>query len=190
MEENQSNGKEPNKRKKIVKRKPEHLEEIEKLLSGPNAFLTDKTSDDALEKLSLKLKLIGTPGFNIEDLMSTSMEDYNPKFKMYWFYKLADLAGVEQKEMSKWVKPEFVRRFIICFVYARFPRMVLRMLRGKNRKSKIKGKLFQYLNKDTSDKLDIIIDQVYTTMNESNNLDDFKMRYSKKYHVYFQLSLF
>jgi hypothetical protein len=93
--------------------------------------------------------------------------------------------------MDVWVKPDFVRLFIVQAVYGRFPYLMLRELR--KRKIKVGGdgkRLYHYLTKNASEQLDIVIQQVYTFMEESESPVDFWMKYSKEYKIYFQTELF
>lgn len=179
-----------NTSKRVFTRKQEDLLLKQQLLLGPEAYVKERGTDEKLDELSLKIKLIRGNDFSLEKFVASVMARYESKFPKEWFYKLADLYEVGRELMDVYVKPDFVRRFIVQFVYARFPYMLLRTLRSKNKKLGGKVKLFQHLTKDASDKLDVIIDQVYRVMGESNSPLDFKMRYSNKYHVYFQLDVF
>lgn len=174
-------------------RKEQDLQLKKQLLAGPELFVTNKGSDESLDRLALKIKLYGENGFNISEIVAEVLAKYESKFKKYWFNRLADLAGVNRAVMIPYVKPDFVRQFIIGFVYARFPYTVLRTLRSKNRKTSLEAKrtkLFQHMTKVASDQLDVVIAQVYAVMNESDNLLDFKMKYSKQYQIHFQTELF
>jgi hypothetical protein len=179
--------------KKRVIRKPDDLKLKEQLLSSPELFITEKGSDEYLDRLALKIKLIGGDEFILSDYVAGVIADYESKFKKDWFYRLADICELPRNIMDTYVKPDFVRKFIIQFVYGRFHYMILRTLRSRNRKTSTeenRTKLFQHLTKDASQKLDVVIEQVYTMMGVSKNLMDFKMKYSKEYKIYFQLDLF
>jgi hypothetical protein len=178
---------------KQFKRKAEDLELKKRLLFGPESFITEKASDEGLDRLSLKMKLFAETGFEVTNIVADVLADYESKFKIEWFYKLADLAGVKRNVMDVYVKPEFVRLFIIEFVYARFPNKILKTLRSKNRQTSTENrrtKLFQHLTKSASEQLDLVISQVEQVMNDSVNLIDFKMKYSNLYSVYFQTGMF
>lgn len=173
-----------------VKRTTEEIELIKQLKLSPDVFRTERGSDESLDKLALKIKLISGREFTIAEYIADEMLEYHSKFNKDWFYKLADVYGVDRKVMEPYVKPDFVRRFIIQFVYGRFPYLLLRTLRSRNRKLKGKGgKLFQHLKRDVSDKLDEIIYEVYKIMEVSENVLDFKQKYSAKYTVHFQVEL-
>lgn len=162
------------------------------LLSGPELFVTDKASDEYLDRLSLRLKLIGGEEFDLGDYVAEMMAVYESKFGKPWFYRLAHLYGYNRSVMDQYVKPEFVRQFIVQFVYGRFPYKVLRSLRSRNRKTstgKNRTKLFQHLTKDASEQLDVVINQVYEMMATCTDPLDFKMTYSKTYKIYFQLEM-
>ncbi len=122
--------------------------------------------------------------------MAEEMAVYQSKFFKDWFYRLADIYGEPRSVMDVYVKPDFVRRFIIQFIYGRFPYLLLRTLRSRNRKIKGKGKLFQHLRKDASARLDEIIAQTYEIMLATQNVSDFKINYCTKYKIYFQVELF
>ena len=111
---------------------------------------------------------------------------------------LADLYKVDRKLMDTYLKPEFVRLFIIQFIYARFPRRVLRKLRSKNRQAYKEGhtniKLFQHLTGEVSGQLNVVIKQVYEMMadciSEGMGIKEFTNMYSSKYKVWFQTQMF
>ena len=190
--DNEKNHDNQQPRKKVI-RKPEDLKLKEQLLSSPELFITEKGSDEYLDRLALKIKLIGGDEFILSDYVAEVMAEYEAKFKKDWFYRLADLCELPRTIMDVYVKPDFVRKFIVQFVYGRFHYMILRTLRSKNRKTSTeenRTKLFQHLTKDASQKLDVVIEQVYTMMGVSENLMDFKMRYSKEYKIFFQLEMF
>ncbi len=178
------------KKIRTFKRKQAELELKKQLLLSPEAFITERASDESLDKLSLKIKLINNKEFTLSEYIAEEMMQYDSKFCKDWFYKLADIYGVNREVMDVYVKPDFVRRFIIQFVYGRFPYLLLRTLRSRNRKAKGKGKLYHHLKKDISSNLDLIISQVYTIMVDSANLSEFKMKYSKEYKIFFQVELF
>jgi hypothetical protein len=190
MDNNQQPPDDGNKRKPVVKRKSEDLELKKQLLLSPEAFLTERASDASLDKLSLKIKLISGREFTLAEYIAEEMTAYESKFFKDWFYKIADIYGVNRTVMDVYVKPDFVRRFIIQFVYGRFPYLLLRTLRSRNRRKKEKkGKLYHHLKKDASEKLDVIIAQVYEILNISNSPTDFKEKYCKKYNLFFQVEL-
>jgi hypothetical protein len=180
-----------NKGNKGFERKTEDVDLIKQLLLSPDAFITERTSDEILDKHLLKIKLFSGREFTIDDYIAEEMVKYESKFFKDWFYRLADLYKVDRKLMDVYIKPDFVRRFIIQFVYGRFPYLLLRTLRSRNRKLRGNGgKLFQHLKTDASEKLDIIVGQVYEFLGVSKDPLDFKMRYSKEYRLYFQVELF
>ena len=175
---------------KSIVRKEDDLKLIEQLKSSPELFITERGSDKGLDKLSLKVKLICGREFMLSDYIANEMAKHHTKFFKDWYYRLADLLGIPRSAMDAYIKPEFVRLFTIQFVYARFPYLLLRSLRKRKRKSKIKGKLFQYLKKDVSENLDKIINDVYEIMGVSKNLPDFKKNYGDKYQMYYEVELF
>lgn len=160
--------------------------------------LFTKQSDEVAEQEALKRKerhrqkiqFLSGAVIIIDDYVANVIAKHITKFHKPWFYKLADLYKVDRKLMDVWVKPDFVRRFIIQFVYGRFPYLLLRTLRSRNRKLRGKTcKLFQHLNSDASSKLDDVIREVFEVMDISDNPLDFKMQYSAKHTIYFQLEL-
>jgi hypothetical protein len=179
---------------KSFTRKKEDLELKQRLLSSPELFITEKGSDEYLDKLALKIKLNGGDEFLLSDYVAEVMAEYEEsKFKKYWWHRLADLYSVDRSIMDRYVKPDFVRKFLVQFIYGRFPYSVLRTLRSKNRSTSTENnrtKLFQHLTKKASEQLDIVIEQVYTMMGTCQTPMDFKLKYSNTYKVYFQLDLF
>jgi hypothetical protein len=143
------------------------------------------------ERQKQKVQFIGGSTINVDDLIANVMAKHETRFKKWWFYKLAKLYKVDPKLMDTYVKPDFVRVFIIAFVYGRFPYLLLRTLRGRNRKLGAKaGKLHQHLNPDAVKQLEDVISQVSDIMDISANPLDFKMKYSKEYRLEFQLEAF
>jgi hypothetical protein len=174
-----------------VARKQEDLDLKSRLLSSPEMFITEKASDEYLDRLALKIKL-GANEPNATNFIADAITAYEAKFKRYWWYRMADLYRVDRKVMEPYRKPEFARLFLLQFVYGRFPYMVLRMLRAKNRKVSTKEnqiKLFQHLNHEANEQLDNVIEQVYIMMGQYKTPIEFKMAYSSAYKIYFQMDL-
>jgi hypothetical protein len=177
--------------KQQISRTEKEIQLKNKLLSGPELFITEKGSDEHLDKLALKAKLFKVEEFSIADYVAEVYTKYETKFHRYWYYALADMYQIRRSVMDTWVKPDFVRVFTIQAVYGRFPYMMLRELR--KRKINIgdqNNRLYQYLTKNASDQIDIVIAQVYSIMKDSNSPIDFWMAYSREYRVYFQIPLF
>jgi hypothetical protein len=138
-----------------------------------------------------KIEFISGKEFDLNDFINDVMVGHHTKFVKDWFYRLADLYKVDRKLMDTFVKPDFVRLFIIQFVYGRFPYLLLRTLRSQNRKLHGKGgRLFQHLKDDKSKELDEVIDQVYKAMDGCDTPLQFKEKYSALYKIYFQTELF
>src|SRR6266496_4406492 len=129
-----------NKSKRVITRKKEDAQLIKQLVLSPEAFITERASDESLDNLSLKIKLISGREFILSEYIAEEMAIYQSKFFKEWFYRLADIYDVNRTVMDVYVKPDFVRRFIIQFVYGRFPYLLLRTLRSRNRKMRGKGK--------------------------------------------------
>lgn len=188
--DNEKNQQNPKHVKKDLTRKQEELELKKRLIESPELFITEKGSDEYLDRLALKIKLIGGTEFVLSDYVAEVMAEYESRFKKPWWYRLADLYGVDRAVMDKYVKPEFARQFLVQFVYGRFPYLMLRTLRSKNRKvSKAdnRTKLFQHLTKKAGEQLDVVIEQVYIMMGDCKTPLEFKMKYSSEYQIYFQL---
>ncbi len=190
MSEENQQSQNPNQPRKGVIRKPEDLDLKQRLLSSPELFRTEKESDEYLDKLALKIKLFKTNEFSVDDFISEVMIKYETKFHKTWFYALADMFGADRAVMDVWVKPDFVRQFIIQAVYGRFPYFMLRELRKRKISSGYNNRrLYHYLTKNASEQLDTVIDQVYTIMKDCSSPLEFWMRYSKEYKIYFQTYL-
>jgi hypothetical protein len=143
------------------------------------------------ERQKQKVTFLSGASIIIDDYVANVIAKHITKFHKPWFYKLADLYKIDRKLMDVYVKPDFVRRFIIQFVYGRFPYLLLRTLRSRNRKLHGQNcKLFQHLNAKASEHLDIVIKQVFDVMDDSENPLDFKKKYSEQYTIYFQLEMF
>ena len=186
-----------------IKRQQQRLSPEEKLF---NVDDFTKRSDEFASEEARKRKersvikswFVNLSDNEIDFLFSNIIEKYESKFKKSWFYMLADLYQVDRKLMDTYIKPDFVRLFIIYFIYARFPRRVLSRLRGRNRKAYKDGytniKLFQHLTGEVSEQLDNIIKQVYELMGEcvanGEGIKEFTNEYSSKYKVWFQTQMF
>jgi hypothetical protein len=174
-----------------IKRLPPEViqQKIESFIKVSDAF-AEQEALKRRERQKQKITFISGATIVINEYVADVVAKHITKFHKYWFYKLAELFQVDQSLMEPYVKPDFVRRFIIQFVYGRFPYLLLRTLRSRNRKLHGRCKLFQHLKGDKSDKLDTVIKEVYDVMCDSKTPVDFKMRYSELYTVYFQLEMF
>ena len=184
----------PGNQKQIFTRKQEDLKLKERLLAAPELFITNKGSDEYLDRLSLKIQLRGGDEFTLEEYITQNMVEYRPRFYREYYYEIANLHGLDKSVMDNYQKPQCAADFTVQFIYGRFPMKVLNFLREKSPWTAIPGiranKLFQYLSKIASDQLDLIIEQAVQVMKESKNLSEFKMKYSIKYKVYFQIDMF
>lgn len=192
------------KKGKVSKREKPIVSEIKKLppeIKVQKIDLFTKQSDELAahealkrrERQKQKIEFLSGTVIVIEDYVSDVIAKHITKFHKAWFYRLADLYKVDRALMDVYVKPEFVRQFIIQFVYGRFPYLLLRTLRSRNRKCNRKScKLFQHLNPDISSKLDDVIREVFEVMgnDEVKTPLDFKMKYSQDYKLFFQVELF
>lgn len=194
---------EKNKKSKFIpleERKLEHqkklteLERKNKLLGSPELFLTEKGSDEYLDTLSMKLKLIGGRELTYEEYLSEGLVDYKSHFYKEYYYQIAKLYGMDKSEMDKYQKPQCVAFFTIQFIYARFPKRVVDRLMRDTKWTEIPGvrefKLFQRLSVIATEQLELFIDQCVNMMKQCTNLTEFKLKYSKKYKVYFPIDIF
>lgn len=184
-------------RKKIFERRLEELELKNKLLGSPELFVNEKGSDEFLDILSLTIKLNGGIEFILEDYINENVAEYESHFYKGFFYQIAKLYGYPESVMDPYIKPFIAAYFIINFVYARFPERVFRRLTELTPWRKEKElrwvrihKLFQRLSPIAIEQLDLFIDQAYVLAKESKDLTDFKLRFSEKYHTYFQIDMF
>jgi hypothetical protein len=174
----------------IRKLPPEIKDQKIELFTQKSDELAQQEALKRRERQKQKVTFLNGAVIIIENYVADVIAKHITKFHKPWFYKLADLYKVDRKLMDVYVKPDFVRRFIIQFVYGRFPYALLRTLRSRNRKFGGKNyKLFQHLNGDASNQLDVVIKDVFDEMDISENPLDFKMKYSAKYTIYFQLEL-
>lgn len=178
---------------KII-RKPEDIALKNSLLAAPELFVPNKESDEYLDKLHLKIQLIGGKEFTLGEYISENLAAYRPRFYKDYFFEVARLMGIEKAEVEHYHKPQCVAEFTIQFIYGRFPRKVLNTLRIKSGWTDIPGirknKLFQYLTITASDMFDLYIDQAVEVMKSCSDLLEFKLTYSKKYGIYFQIDMF
>lgn len=178
---------------KIKKIPPEIKEQKLELFIQKSDEFAEAEAKKRRERQRKKIDFIGGGEIDIDEYVLEVMAAHITKFSKEWFYRLADLYEVDRKLMDIYVKPAFVRLFIIQFVYARFPYSLLRTLRSRNRKlGARRGKLHQHLKKEASDELIAVIKEVFDCMGESAGKGPlhFKMTYSKDHVLFFQTDLF
>lgn len=182
------------KQNMVVTRKEEDIALKQQLLNAPELYIYNKGGDEYLDRLSLKIKLIGGREFSLREYVSENIVEYRSRFYKEYYYQIARLYGFDNAVMDKYQKPECAAQFTVQFIYGRFPRKVLNAIRKKSPWSEIPGvrenKLFQFLTPVASEELDLYIEQAVETMKTSNTLLDFQLTYSQKYRVYFQLDMF
>lgn len=184
----------PNKEQKIFKRSAEDIALKHSLLQAPELFIQDKESDEYLERIALKVRLIGDTILDLDTYVSQNLVEYRPHFYKDYYNEIARLYGIDESAMRSYIKPKCVAYFTLQFIYARFPKKVLLALRKKCPWTDIPGvranKLFQHLSSTAIEQLDLYIDQAVETMKSSETIEEFQLEYSRKYKVYFQLALF
>jgi hypothetical protein len=175
----------------VKKLPPEVKDQKIELFTKQSDELASQEALKRRQRQKQKIEFLGGGVIVIEDYVANVITKHITKFHKAWFYKLADVYKVDRKLMDVYVKPEFVRQFIIQFVYGRFPYLLLRTLRSRNRKLHGKNcKLFQHLNPNASQQLDDVIKQVSDVMDISESPLAFKMKYSEMYKIHFQVELF
>lgn len=158
------------------------------LLVGPELELTKRASDEALDRLYLEIQLRN--GNSISSAIISQARPYEPIFHKYWYYRLAEMLGIDRKEMDKYVKPLAVKKFFILYVYGRLGFYVLRELKAARKQAKSNDtKLFQYLNDVLYERLQNIALDVYEEM-DGKTIEQFKTSYTKKYKLVVQGELF
>lgn len=199
MEDNRKKGKKLiapiGERKKIFERKIEDLELKNKLLGSPELFIKDKGSDEYLDSLSLRISFNGGRELTLEEYINENyVEEYNSHFYQSYYDVIGKLYGLPENAMKGYIKPIIAADFTLKYVYGRFPNQVLKRLKDLTGWSEIPGvrihKLFQRLHPIAIEQLDLFIDQAYDVANKSKDITEFKMEFSKKYKIYFQLDMF
>lgn len=182
--------------KKQIKKNDEFIEKllgreqkIQDLLFGPENEIFKKQSDDFLDRHSLEIKL--RDGISIiSDVIMTEPRIYEPIFHKVWFYRLADMLGVNRAVMDPYVKPKYVRSFFIQFVYARLSFTVFRELKAARRLAKVhNAKLFQFLKDDYFRLIEKIAMEIYDEM-EGKSYSEFVSSYCSKNKLPIQQTLF
>jgi hypothetical protein len=119
----------------------------------------------------------------------TEPREYEAIFHKVWFYRLAEMLGVDRSVMDTYVKPRYVREFFIKFVYARLGYKVFRELKAARRLAKAHdAKLFQFLKYEYCKLIELIASQIYEEM-EGKNFSQFEESYSKKNKLPIQQTL-
>ena len=102
---------------------------IRDLLFGPENEILHKKSNAFLDRLLLEIELRDGKS-KISDIIRTEPRIYEAIFHKAWFYRLADMLGVNRNVMDKYVKPQYVKEFFIKFVYARLSYQGFRELKA------------------------------------------------------------
>ncbi len=162
---------------------------IQELLFGPELEVFNKQSDSYLDRLLLEIELRDGKS-KISDVILLEPRTYEAIFHKVWFYRLADMLGVNRKVMDTYVKPKYVKDFFILFVYARLGYKVLRELRAARKLAKAhNAKLFQFLKDEYYKIIEMIAVQIYDEM-EGKNYEQFVKSYSMKNNLPIQQVLF
>ncbi len=181
-------------RKKSHQRALEDLDLKNKLLGSPELFINQEGTDEYLDILSVKIKLNGDRELSLEEYIVDNLVEYRSHFYKDYYYGIAKLCNLDRSVMDEYQKPKFVADFTINFVYARFPKDVVDRLMSKAPWTPIPGireiKLFQHLSPIATEQLDLYIAQVEEMMRQCDDLTEFKLKYSKKYNLYFQIDMF
>lgn len=161
---------------------------IQEFLFGPEIKILKQESDIYLDRLYLEIQLRDGVS-KISDVIMTEPRHYEVIFHKIWFYRLADMLGVNRSVMDAYVKPKYVRDFFIKFVYARFGYKVLRELKAARKLAKVhNAKLFQFLKDEYYKLIENISVEIYDEM-EGKNFSQFVISYSTKNKLPIQQTL-
>lgn len=161
---------------------------IQDLLFGPEIEILHKQSNTFLDRLLLEIELRDGKS-KISDVIRTEPRVYEAIFHKAWFYRLADMLGVNRSVMDMYVKPPYVREFFIKFVYARLSYQVFRELKAARILAKAHdAKLFQFLKDEYYNLIEMIASQIYDEM-EGKNYGQFVESYCKKNKLPIQQTL-
>jgi P63C domain len=151
-------------------------------LFGPEINILKQESDIYLDRLYLEIQLRDGVS-KISDVIMTEPRDYEAIFHKSWFYRLADMLGVNRSVMDAYVKPKYVKDFFIKFVYGRFGYKVLRELKSARKLAKAyNAKLFQFLKDEYYKLIENISIEIYNEM-EGKNFNQFVQDYSTKHKL-------
>lgn len=180
--------------KRVHNRTEEELRLKQQLLIGPEFFIQERAADASLDKLSLKIQLSGGAEVTLTDVVDFPSE-YFPKFNKEYYREIARLRNIDPVRIEEYRKPTIIAKITNEFIYCRFPYIILRELRRKNPYIAEgvwdrKFKHFQHLSPAASEQLDLFIQQAIDTMRQCSTWTEFKMVYSKKYHIYPQIDMF
>jgi len=189
----------PSQVDEVVRRIPgqrseEDLQLMKDLLQAPNLLLPETVEEGKTDRLQWKVELNDGREFILSDYVLEKVAPYQKKFPQEFFYLVADMFGIDRKEMDNFRKPRIVAIFIIQFIYARFPEAVFKQLKRRCKFTQVFGireyKLFQWLSDERSKQLDLFIEQAMSTMEQSEGIDDFKRKYCEAFRMSFQTELF
>ncbi|HAN37647.1 MAG TPA: hypothetical protein DCQ29_01990 [Chitinophagaceae bacterium] len=165
-----------------VKEEKNQSQEVMKLLFGPENEIQKKQSNQYLDRILLEIELRDGKS-KICDVIRTEPRVYEAIFHKAWFYRLADMLGVNRCVMDNYVKPQFVREFFMKFVYARLGFKVFRELKCARMMARAyDAKLFQFLKDEYFNLIETIASQIYSEM-EGKTFEEFTESYCIKHKI-------
>jgi hypothetical protein len=163
-------------------------QKYQELIFGPEREILKNRSNAFLDRLLLEIELRDGKS-KISDVIMTEPRVYEAIFHKVWFYRLADMLGVSQSVMDRYIKPPYVKEFFIKFVYARLGYKVFRELKAARRLAKAHdAKLFQFLKFEYCQLIELIASQIYEEM-EGKDFSQFVESYSRKNKLPIQQTL-
>lgn len=168
-------------------------EDLKNQLIQPVLFY-EKGSDEFLDRLFFKVKLIGGNEFSFEDFILEKPFEYRSHFYKEFYLVTADLFGIDRKLMDNYRKPQCAADATNSFIYSRFPNRVVSHIRSKCKWLpdcfEREFKLFQFLSPIMVERLDLYIDQyVELAKKYPNNLTGFKEAFCESYKIPQQIEM-
>ncbi len=186
--------------KNVISTNPKELKELQRkkeiqtLLFKTESLRPKKDDNRELEKIQLRNGTI-TSIREVKDLIINLAREYEPMFpnSKPFFSLMFNLNGWHDLNPNNFVKPPICAKWIKQYVYGRFDKELLPTLLKKENPLIVgyikKYKLFQFLNDDGLILLNGYINDAIEVMRISKDWEDFEVKYTKLYHISYQLKL-
>lgn len=170
------------------------------LLFKTDSLIKNKGVDSSLDIENEKFHLINGAEFSIAGLkkyIADSVRDYSPKFRLKFYEEIFRLKGWKKEDAKNYLKPAEVAHITNEFIYGRFPREVLPVIQWRNKFVFVgdgiairANKNFQLLTEKGENMLLSFIEEAIDVMENSESWHEFTVKYSNKFGLPFQTSLF
>ena len=134
----------------------------------------------------------------IRALLADNPQEYEPKFSEF-FSAFGKMMKWPPEITNAWKKPKIVPDTILECIYDRFPSDVKKHIHSKNPyikelakelKFEREHRYYAFLTKEAVKYLDVFIDDVITTLEVSDDISDFRLKFYAQHGTTFQWRMF